>query len=187
MTLNSDLLDRLGIRVGFGPWDERRSGAASWAPLGGTWGNGNWGSTLGFGLATGGYGVLQFNPQLKINWTFYKSPNAKSPNAGFGPSGPLRDFLRDNKIGIVEKNIVPPGAQRGMSSNAIGAAGENAARGDLKAQGYRDVTPGKGINAAGSRVPDVIGQKSGFWGGKIKQVEAEKICRAPNFTPVLEI
>ncbi|MCA3647297.1 MAG: hypothetical protein IOC54_11805 [Methylobacterium sp.] len=182
MTLNSDLLDRLGIRVGFGPWDERRSGAASWAPLGGTWGNGNWGSTLGFGLATGGYGVLQFNPQLTVQWSFYQSPYG-----GFGPSKNLATALDNRGIEILKNKIVPPGAVRGASSNAIGAAGENAARGDLKAQGYRDVTPGKGINAADSRVPDVIGQKSGFWGGEIKQVEAEKICRAPNFTPVLEI
>jgi hypothetical protein len=131
-------------------------------------GTASWGTWAGWGVAGAGYGLLLTNPHLTHDWAFHMSPSGR-----VGPSKDLGIALRNQGISVVVSNAVPQGAVRGAGSHAIGLAGERATAAFYEGLGWRNITSKPGIPAAGSRVPDFVGHKPGFFGGQRIHVESK--------------
>lgn len=99
MVSYSDINERLGIRICREPWDSRKDGLSSFVPGGGSWTTSyGYGSTLGWGLAVSGYGVLLANPSLNNVWTSYYSPNYTGRSPGLSQN--LVRALEDSNIKV---------------------------------------------------------------------------------------
>ncbi|QGM97488.1 hypothetical protein [Methylocystis parvus] len=148
---DNDILSRLGVRVAFAP-PERRADLSARGAQG-----------IGDLFGALGYGTLQANPLLTVQWYQFDSQYAKK--SGFSDS--LRTTIGKAGITLSLDNKLAP-YDRNLSAYEVGRLGEKAVEELYKGRGLQTWS-----ETTGARQADVVGYRWGILGGEKFQGESK--------------